>query len=168
MCRVNTRLPYFYGLPKIHKEQVPLRPIVSTIGSPTYALAKHLATILSPIVGQTPSHIRNSKHFVELMKDQRISDSDIMISFDVSSLFTNVPILETLDYLKEKLEEDSTLEDRTNLSVDSVLHLTQLCVQTTYFSYGDSIFQQKQGAAMGSPLSPIWPIYTWNILKKLR
>ena len=104
----HTRLPYFYRLPKIHKEQVPLRPIVRTIGSPTYALAKHLATILSPIVGQTPSHIRNSKHFVELMKDQRISDSDIMISFDVSSLFTNVPILETLDYLKQKLEEDST------------------------------------------------------------
>ena len=55
MCRVNTRLPYFYGLPKIHKEQVPLHPIVSTIGSPTYTLAKHLATILLPIVGQTPS-----------------------------------------------------------------------------------------------------------------
>ena len=73
------------------------------------------------------------------MKDQRISDSDIMISFNVSSLFTNVLILETLDYLKEKLEEDTTLGNQANLSVDSVLHLTQLCVQTMYFSYGDSI-----------------------------
>ena len=64
------------------------------------------------------------------MKDQRISDSDIMISFDVSSLFTNVPIIETLDYLKEKLEEDSTLEDRTNLrSILFYILLNYVCKQ---------------------------------------
>ena len=48
------RLPLLYGLPKVHKPEVPLRPIVSFLHSPTYQLSKHLATILSPLVGNSP------------------------------------------------------------------------------------------------------------------
>ena len=43
--------PQLYGLPEVHKEGVPLRPIVSIIGSPTYKLVKELAGILSPLAG---------------------------------------------------------------------------------------------------------------------
>ena len=50
--------PRIYGLPKIHKEGVPMRPIVNTIGSPTYELAKYVARILGPSVGRTDSYIR--------------------------------------------------------------------------------------------------------------
>ena len=51
------KMPLFYGLPKIHKPDVLLRPIASFIHSPTYHLSKHLVTILSPLVGQTDSNI---------------------------------------------------------------------------------------------------------------
>ena len=51
--------PLFYGLPKVHKPGVPLRPIVSTVGSVTYPLAKYLARLLALLVGNTSSHIRN-------------------------------------------------------------------------------------------------------------
>lgn len=114
-----------------------LPTIVSTTGSPIYMymLAKHIATILSPIVS---SHIKNS---VELIKDQRIGDSALMCHH-------NLPTFQFLK-LKYKLEEDTTLADRTNLSVDSVLYHTQLCVVTTHFTYSDSIYQQKTGAVMG-------------------
>ena len=57
--------PQMYGLPKIHKESVPLRPIVSRIGSSTYRLAKELARILSPLIGYTESFVKNSLHFVQ-------------------------------------------------------------------------------------------------------
>jgi len=50
---VDCRPPYLYGMPKVHKKDIPLRPIVSTIGSPTYALAKHLAKVIAPLAGQT-------------------------------------------------------------------------------------------------------------------
>ena len=40
--------PKFYGLPKIHKPDTPLRPIVSSCGSVTYGVAKELAKILKP------------------------------------------------------------------------------------------------------------------------
>ena len=45
--------PRFYGLPKIHKPGIPLRPIVSFVNSPTYAISGYLARILSPVVGNT-------------------------------------------------------------------------------------------------------------------
>ena len=54
------KTPLFYGLPKIHK---PLRPIVSFVNSPTYQLSKHLVKILSPLVGNSFSYVKNSKEF---------------------------------------------------------------------------------------------------------
>ncbi len=59
----NSCLSCMYGLPKIHKDNVLLRPIISTIGSATYDLAKYLAKIISPLVGQTSSNVKNSAHF---------------------------------------------------------------------------------------------------------
>lgn len=70
-----------YGLPKIHKEGIPLRPIMNTIGSPTYMLAKYVVGILNPLVGNTHFVIKDSKHFVELITDDKYEPNDIIISF---------------------------------------------------------------------------------------
>ena len=64
-------IPRIYGLPKIHKEGVPLRPIVNTIGSATYELAKYVAKILKPLVGNTDSFIKDSKDFVNFIKNEK-------------------------------------------------------------------------------------------------
>ena len=61
------RTPLMYGLPKVHKQDVPLRPIVSFVSSPTYQLSKFLASILAPLVGRTSSYVRNSKSFVDFI-----------------------------------------------------------------------------------------------------
>ena len=50
--------PKFYGLPKMHKVDTPLRPIVSSSGSITYGVAKKLANIICPLVGQSPHHLK--------------------------------------------------------------------------------------------------------------
>ena len=54
-----------YGLPKVHKPEVPLRPIVSCIRAPSYCLSKHIAMLLAPLSGRTNSHVKNTKHFVQ-------------------------------------------------------------------------------------------------------
>ena len=59
--------PRIYGLPKIHKDGVPLRAIVNTIGSPTYELAKYVAKILGPLIGNSDSFIKDSSAFVKLI-----------------------------------------------------------------------------------------------------
>ena len=64
----HSHTPQIYGLPKVHKPGTPLRPIVCTINSPTYEVAKLLSKILAPLVGHTKSYIKSSKHFIEELK----------------------------------------------------------------------------------------------------
>ncbi|XP_054718556.1 uncharacterized protein LOC129227956 [Uloborus diversus] len=72
-------IPRLYGLPKIHKEELPLRPIVSAINSPTHLLSKHLASLLKPHVGATESFVRDSSHFIEKLKTYSLQSTDIMV-----------------------------------------------------------------------------------------
>ena len=87
----NAVSPRFYGLPKIHKSAVPLRPIVSFVNSPAYNLSKFLSRILSGLVKNNYS-VRNSWEFVEYVKNCHVQKNEIFVSFDVVSLFTSVPV----------------------------------------------------------------------------
>ena len=58
--------PRIDGLSKIHKPEVPLKPILSCIGAPSYQLSKHLPSLISPLAGKTDLHVKNSRHFVEV------------------------------------------------------------------------------------------------------
>jgi len=76
----------FYGLPKIHKDAVPLRQIVNNIGAPTYKLSKHLSGLINQRTGKTAHHVKNSFHFIEILKLLQIKPGDVMVSFDVVSV----------------------------------------------------------------------------------
>ena len=82
----------FYALPKIHKQDTPLRPIVSSCGSVTYGVAKELAKILKPLVGKSPHHINSTQDFVEQVKHITLAPGECFSSYNVSALFTSVPI----------------------------------------------------------------------------
>lgn len=86
----NTSPPQLYRLLKIHKPEVPLRPIVSAVNSPTYSLSKELARILILLARHTEPHVNNSAHFAQEIQDTTLEDVDVMVSFDVVSLFTRV------------------------------------------------------------------------------
>ena len=96
ICPAGSRSPRLYELPKIHKEGVPLRSIVSNIGASTYQLSKQLSGFLNPLTGKSAHHVKNSFHFIEILKSLKIKPDDLMVSFDVVSLFTKVPVEESL------------------------------------------------------------------------
>jgi hypothetical protein len=83
--------PQLYGLPKIHKADF-LRPIVSSFGSSCYTLAEYLHKILSPLVGNTDSFLKNSEPSIKLIKEVNLQNEDCFVSIDIVSLFTNVPV----------------------------------------------------------------------------
>lgn len=147
--------PKFYGLPKIHKANTPLRPIVSSIDSITYNCAKYLAEILAPLAGKTEHHIKNSQHLSEIIKTLHIEDDEILHSYDVSALFTSVPVDKALVVISERLRTDTTLHARTTLSPDSIVQLLSECLNCTYFCFNEQFYVQIHGAAMGSPVSPL-------------
>ena len=147
--------PKFYGLPKIHKEGMPLRPIVSSIGAVTYHTSKELSRIIKPLVGRSPYHIQNSKDFIQQIQGIQLQSNQCMVSFDVKALFTSVPIQPAITIIKKLLEEDQSLQQRTSMSVNNITCLLEFCLKSTYFSYQGQHYQQLEGAAMGSPISPI-------------
>jgi hypothetical protein len=146
---------HLYGLPKIHKPDIPLSPRVSSIDSPWYAMAGFLHQILSPLAGKSESFVKNSGHFVQLLKSVNLQSSETLVSFDIVSLFTNVPGNEALQIIRNKLHNDDTLAERSVLQVIVIMELLEVCLRTTYFQVDDKFFQQNDGMAMGSSLSPI-------------
>ena len=80
---------------------------------------------------------------------------DELVSFDVVALFTSVPVKEAINIIGDILRNDDTLSQRTDLSVKQVLGLLEYCLTTTYFQYACEFYEQVEGAAMGSPLSPL-------------
>jgi hypothetical protein len=85
-----------------------------------------------------------------------VEAEETLVSFDVNSLFTNVPTDEAVDVIHRKLtEEEEDLVERTPLSAQKITELLQLCLKSNYFSYNGEFYEQRQGAAMGSPVSAI-------------
>ena len=80
-----------YGLPKIHKENTPLRPISASMRVPCYRMSKYIGRILRNIISPV-YNIKNSIELKQRVNDEKLDEKEIMVSFDVVSLFTNIPI----------------------------------------------------------------------------
>ena len=77
------------------------------------------------------------------------------MSYDIKALFTSVPINPALKIIRKLLEEDQTLHQRTSMTMNKITCLLELCLSSTYFTFQDKFYEQAEGAAMGSPISPI-------------
>ena len=108
-------VPKFYGLPKVHKEGIHLRPIVSSIGAASYETAKELARILNPLMGNSPYQVENNRDFIQQIQDIKLKEDQCIVSYDVKALFTSVPIQPAIDVIKKRLGEDGELQKRTSM-----------------------------------------------------
>ena len=144
--------PKYYGLPKIHKADIPLR---SSRGSVTYETAKELAKIIKPLVGRSPHHVNNNKDFLDCIKNIKLQQDECIMSYDVTALFTSIPIDSAIKTIQKHLEEDKDLSKRTNMTVGHIICLLEFCLRNTYFTFNGRFFEQTEGAAMGSPISPL-------------
>ncbi len=119
----------------MHKPAIPLRPIVSFVGSPSYELSKHYVYLLSPLVGKTTSHVKNSIEFTSFISEKTLESTQILVSFDVVSLFTNVPVDLACQVAGTRLQLDESLMDRSSPSLDQILTLLRFCLNATYLVY---------------------------------
>ncbi|XP_072025128.1 uncharacterized protein [Amphiura filiformis] len=151
----SSDVPKFYGLPKIHKAACPLRPIVSSCGSLTYNSAKFVADLLAPLVGKSDRHLKNSANLVDKLSGVIVGEDECLVSYDVTALFTSVPVVESVNIIHDLLTSDTTLFARTKLTPQQITDLLTVCLKTTYFVHDGQFYSQCEGAAMGSPVSPI-------------
>ena len=128
---------------------------MSSCGSVTYSVPKELAKILKPLVGKSTYHINSTQDSVEQAKHISLAPGECLSSYDVSALFTSIPVDPALNIIKGQLEKDHTLKERTVMEVSDIILLLEFCLKNTYFSFQDQFYEQIEGAAMCSPVSPI-------------
>ena len=126
---------------------------MSFVNSPTYALSKHLVTILSLLVGRSHSHVRNSFDFASFIAGQTLEHNMVMVSFDVVSMFIKVPVHLATKVAQDQMSGDASLAEQTSLSADEIVNLLRFCLDSNYLAYNGDVFQQIFGTAMGSLVS---------------
>ncbi|VDQ10563.1 unnamed protein product [Trichobilharzia regenti] len=142
-----------YGLPKIHKVDNPLHPILSMCNSPTHKLAKWLADILSPVRNELCKFtLKDTFELVDCLVDMTIKNRK-MYSFDVNSLFTNVPLVKTVDILCDYISSTCFSFPFPLTYLKDLLLLLLLCSDNVTFE-GEH-FRQMDGDAVSSPLGPL-------------
>ena len=151
----GSQRPRLYGLPKTHKPNCPLRPILSMIGSPQHKLAKYLISLLTPVSDRFSKYtVKDSFGFVELLKSIPISSDKLhMCSFDIKKLFTNIPLTEVIDICMDHLFHSDITSP--NISEEVCRELLNMATVNVEFSFNDHMYRQVDGVAMGSPLGPI-------------
>ena len=157
---VGSVRPRMYGLPKLHKNGVPLRPILSMVGAPQHELGKWLVEVLQPVLDKYSSYLlKDTFAFCDHLEDfsaqsQHDIESLCMCSFDVVSLFTNVPLQETIDVCMDALYRDESITAPL-VPEDLVKKLLLKATADVEFSFNGQLYRQIDGVAMGSPLGPI-------------
>ena len=148
----NSVCPKMYGMLKLHKENMPMRPIVSNINAPTFKVAKFLSEIINKILGCNLYHVRDSWSFCNFIRGVKVPAGYIMVSFDVISLFTNTPVDLVIKAIENRWDE---IESLSPLPKTEFVSTMKLILNTTYFSFNNTIYKQNFGTAMGSSLSVV-------------
>ena len=103
----NPRISTFYMLPKIHKSGSQGRPIVNSIGSITEKISAFVDSHLRQYTPRIPSYIMDTTHFINIMKNIQLDPEDLLLTIDVSSLYTNIPHTEGIAAINRMMEEQA-------------------------------------------------------------
>lgn len=142
--------PRIHGLPKIHKQNMPLRPVVSNIGAPTYMLSKFIGKIIQTSI-KSSYNVKDSFSFCSHINSVVLPDGYVLVSFDVTSLFTCIPRDLVSRIIIERWPD---IRENTDINLDLFLEIVEFCLGCSYFSYKRKVYKQIFGTTMGSPLSP--------------
>ena len=130
----DCRAPRLTGYPKIHKEGVPLRGVVSFIKSPYENVAKALVPILRTLQGRSGHYIKSSRQLKEIVKEWSIQRDEILVSYDVEKLYPSIPI-KALELIECLLKCKPNLQEVTSFSVTSIMKLLKWIFSLTYCEY---------------------------------
>ena len=152
ICPKGSRLAHLYGLPKTHKPRLAMRPILSATGTYNFKLAKWLDEKLKSL-----SLNKYPLKFAEKLREKQMAEGDILVSYDVASLFTNVPVDETIQILADKAFEKEWFNWKYKLKLEKfeLVELLKLAVKHQLFQIDGKLYEQVDGVAMGSPLGPL-------------
>ena len=150
MKPVGSQPPHLYGLAKVHKENVPMLPVLSMPGSAYCRVANEDSKWLSVV---DECNINSSTEKIsKLLPEIALNSNEELISFDVKSLYTNVPLHEAIDDCSNLLF--SGKYELPSVDQETFRELVKLCSCNVIMLTNDGHYTQVDGLAMGSPPAP--------------
>ena len=133
-----------------------MRPILSATGTYNYKLAKWLEEKLKPL-SINEYTVTDAFDFADEIRNVSVNEDDILVSYDVTALFTNVPLDETISILVNKAFADDWFNKTygLNLQKDQLVKLFEMATTNQLFQFDGLLYEQTDGVAMGSPLGPL-------------
>ena len=174
ICNFEYKTSVIYGLPKVHKSQIirqaiqaqkseyvnalnasdlKLRPILAGPQSPTHRLSHLIDILLQPFLKHVQSYTKDTVHFLNKLPST-VNKDEILLTFDVVSLYTNISHdlgLKALRYWLEKYPGETG-----RFTKEFILEATALILHNNYFDFKDKHYLQILGTAMGSKFSPCY------------
>ena len=129
-------------------------------------VVKELAKILKPLVGKSPHHVNSTQDFVEQARHITLAPGECLSSYDVSALFTSVPVDPALNIIKGLLEKDHTLKERTVMEVVTLFSYWSFVSRTHTFLSKTSSMNRLRAQPWVPQLAPLWPTSTWSTWNK--
>lgn len=154
----DDKLRRFYLLPKIHKpidkwpqKDMPEgRPIVSDCGTESRRISEYIDYFLAPLANKHPSYIKDTYDFIQKIRDKQIDPNYILVTGDITALYTNMDIDRTLRIVKEALSR----HPQANRPDREILQLLELTMRNNDFTFCGLVFLQIFGTAMGKNFAP--------------
>jgi len=157
-AKPTARQRHFYLLPKIHKDfnkwpnpKMPEgRPIVADCGSESYEISKFIDHWLQPLATSHESYIKDTYDFVQKIRDVQVDENDLLVTGDVTSLYTNMKIHKILESVQEAFSE---APDRSRPD-EEIIELLEVTLTRNDFEFDNKVFLQICGTAMGKTYAP--------------
>ena len=97
--------------------------------------------------------VENTKDFISFTRNLKVGPNQEMVSFDVTNLFTNVPLDFTIDLILKKVYDKKLI--KTKLKREELKELLEICTKEMHFTFNNKMYRQTDGVCMGSPLGPV-------------
>ena len=185
LTEFETKPSNFYGLPKIHKskeineacsiskenyveidapENLSFRPIVAGPICETHRLSNFIDILLQPFSKRVKSYIKDTTDFLTKLPESTDPNATL-VTFDVESLYTNIPHtlgLDAIKYWLEKHPEDIPSRINKNFILEGI----KLILENNYFCFNNEFYLQVKGTAMGTKVAPIYATLVLSYLEE--
>jgi hypothetical protein len=144
------RLPIFYGLPKVHKTPMSLRPVVSSSNSLLPVFSTWLDYRMKELVHLVDSFLKDSTTFIQEIKKLSLPNNALLFTADAKSMYTNIDANIGITSIRNFL---ITNKDKisTDFPTDLFLEILEIIMKNNIFSFANTYWQQLTGTAMGTP-----------------
>ena len=159
--KTQHRIPLFYGLPKVHKQPISLRPVVSTTNSLLAIFSNWLDYKMKELLPLVKSYTKNSAEVIQDLKQLTLPHNALLFSADAKSMYTNIDTDTGLNAMRDFLTLNSS-RISTSFPTNLFLQILEIVMRNNIFSFQDTYWIQLSGTAMGTPVACSYATVTYG------